>query len=119
MPSPDDELLEQALDFEVSPSFLQFIEAHGAGDDFDPLSDDAVKLQAAYIKQVGVNPFQVLKSIVANPMIKPSERIQAAKTLLEYGARKIPSNIEISGPKGGALTIELTSAADLKALVRG
>ncbi len=114
----DQDLINEALDIEVSPQFLQYLEANGGGD-MDPLSDEAVKLQSQYVKHVGSNPFDVLKSLVANPLVKPSERIAAAKTLLEYSARKIPSNIEISGPKGGALVIDLVSAEQLKSLVRG
>ena len=117
----DKDLIEEAMlvDVEVTPAFLQYLEANGADENLDPLSDDAVKYQAAYVKHVGSHPMDVLKSLVANPLVKPSERIQAAKTLMEYSMRKIPSNIEISGPKGGALTIELLSADQLKSLVRG
>jgi len=114
-----EELQAQVQDLEVSPQFLQFIEANGGGADMDPLSDDAVKIQAQYIRDVGSNPFEVLKAIVANPFVKSGDRINAAKTLLEYSARKIPTNVEISGPKGGPVTVELTSAAALKAMVRG
>ena len=108
-----------ALDVEVTPAFLQYLEANGAEENLDPLSDEAVQYQAAYVKHVGSHPMDILKSIVANPLIKPSDRIAAAKTLMEYSMRKIPTNVELSGPKGSALTIELTSAESLKSLVRG
>ena len=121
MKSPDETLIDEAmmLDVEVSPAFLQYLEACGADEGLDPLSDEAVKYTAMYVKHVGSHPMDVLKSLVANPLVKPSERIQAAKTLMEYSMRKIPTNLEVSGPKGSALVIELTSADALKSLVRG
>ena len=115
----DDELLDgikQADD--IPQAFIDFIEANHPAE-FDPLSDDAVKMQAQYIAKVGVHPFEILKTIVANPLVKSSDRINAAKTLLEYGMRKAPSAIEITGAKGAPLQVELANAADLRALVRG
>ena len=95
----------------VDPLFLQYMEAN-AGLDLDPLSDDAIRIQAQYVTNVGTHPMDVLKALVANPFVKPSERVSAAKILLEYGARKVPSTLELDTSKNLPLKItpEMISA---------
>jgi hypothetical protein len=84
------------FDLMTDPQFIAFIEASG-GLDLDPLSDEGVRLQAQYIKQVGDHPLDVLKVLSKNPFVKPSDRIAAAKALLEYGARKVPAEFKMDG----------------------
>jgi hypothetical protein len=102
---------EEQMDISVDPLFLQYMEAN-AGLDLDPLSDDAIRFQAQYVTKVGTHPMDVLKAIVANPFVKPSERVAAAKILLEYGARKVPSTLELDTSKNLPLKItpEMISA---------
>lgn len=108
---PPEDLADQ-LDLTTDPLFLQFVEAHGGGD-LDPLSPEAVALQARYVREVGDHPLDVLKTLVRNPFVKPAERISAAKALLEYGARKVPASVEVGGPQGAPLSgLRLSALSD-------
>ena len=107
-PGPEDEV----HDLSTSPAFLQFLEASG-GLDIDPLSDDGLRLQAAYVKRVGDHPLDVLKTLARNPWVKPGDRISAAKALLEYGARKVPAQFELTGKDGAALRLDASLLAKL------
>jgi hypothetical protein len=91
--------------------FLTFLEANGC-DGLDPLSDEGLRVQANYIKLVGDHPLDILKTLAKNPFVKPSDRISAAKALLEYGARKVPAQFEFSG-SGAVLSVD---ASQLSAL---
>lgn len=88
--SPAEDLPDLATD----PQFLKFLEA-GGNVGLDPLSDDGLRAQAAYVAQVGDHPLDTLKSLSANVFVRPSNRIAAAKALLEYGARKVPATLEL------------------------
>lgn len=92
--------------------FLAFVEAQGGGD-LDPLSDEALRLQSQYVAEVGDHPLDVLKTLSANIFVKPSERIAAAKALLEYGARKIPAQLQLSGVDGGAIKLDASALSKL------
>jgi hypothetical protein len=92
--------------------FLAFVEAQGGGD-LDPLSDEALRLQAQYVAEVGDHPLDVLKTLSANIFVKPSERIAAAKALLEYGARKVPAQLQLSGIDGGAIKLDASALSKL------
>lgn len=100
------------VDLSTDPQFLRFLEAQG-GEGIDPLSDEALRIQAEYVKQVGDHPLDTLKSLSANIWVKPSDRISAAKALLEYGARKIPASLELSGKGGGPLTLSASALSKL------
>lgn len=94
----------EEVDLSTDPQFLRFLEAQG-GEGIDPLSDEALRIQAEYVKQVGDHPLDTLKSLSANIWVKPSDRISAAKALLEYGARKIPASLELTGKDGQPLQL--------------
>ncbi len=99
-----EELGVEATNEGYDEKFLQFMEAN-AGLDMDLLSDEALKLQANFMAR-GTHPFDVLKRIVANPFCAPRDRISASKTLLEYSARKIPAQLEVTGKNGAAVKID-------------
>lgn len=101
------------VDLTADPMFLSFLEANG-GLGVDPLSDEGLRIQAAYVAQVGDHPLDVLKTLSKNPFVKPSDRISAAKALLEYGARKVPAQFELNA-KGAALTIDASALSGLSA----
>lgn len=110
---------EDIPSLETEALFLSFVEAQGAKH-VDPLSNEALELQAKYISQVGDHPLDVLKTLARNPFVKPSDRINAAKVLLEYGTRKPGTDINLSAPTA-TLSVDMTmfsglSAKDLKAL---
>lgn len=105
--------LDAELELSTVPAFLQYVEAHGHKE-ADPLSDEALRLQAQYIAEVGDHPLDVLKTLVRNPFVKPSDRITAAKTLLEYGARKVPAQLDVSA-KNVAISIDPAQFAALSA----
>ena len=90
---------------EAEDLFMKFVEANGYKD-IDPLSDEALRLQSRYGQTIGKNPFDILKSLSANPFVPPSSRIAAAKALLEYTARKVPAQLELTGRDGGAVKID-------------
>lgn len=104
-PPPADDMLDD-------PKFLQYVVANG-GLGLDPLSDEALRLQAKYVASVGDHPLDVLKSFVRNPFLEPKERISAAKVLLEYGARKIPAQLELTGKDGAALVVDSSALGRL------
>ena len=110
---------EDIPSLETEALFLSFVEAQGAKH-VDPLSNEALELQAKYISQVGDHPLDVLKTLARNPFVKPSDRINAAKVLLEYGSRKPGTDINLTAPTA-SLNVDMTmfsglSAKDLKAL---
>lgn len=107
-PGPED------VDLSTDPQFLRFLEAQG-GEGIDPLSDEALRIQAEYVKLIGDHPLDTLKSLSSNPWVKPSDRISAAKALLEYGARKVPATLELSGKDGGPIALDPASFSKLSA----
>ena len=100
------------VDLSTDPQFLRFLEANG-GEGIDPLSDEALRIQAEYVKLVGDHPLDTLKSLSSNVWVKPSDRISAAKALLEYGARKIPATLELSGKGGGPISLDPAALSKL------
>ena len=97
----------------TDPQFLKFLEA-GGNVGLDPLSDDGLRAQAAYIALVGDHPLDTLKSLSKNVFVRPSARIAAAKALLEYGARKVPAQLELSAKDLG-LKLDVSQLAGLSA----
>jgi len=99
---------------DLAEDFVAWLEADGHKQPFvDPLSAQGLELQARYIQQVGADPLTVLKRISINPFCKPSDRVTAAKTLLEYSRRKIPSQFEVSGKDGQAIKLDRTMLSAL------
>jgi hypothetical protein len=89
-------------------NMLQYIEAKYAegGDlllkELSPLSNEGLELQAKFL-HAGTHPFQVMYRLMLNPFVKPGTRIQAARVLLDFGARKPPSSTELTGKDGAPL----------------
>lgn len=104
---------EDIPSLETEALFLSFVEAQGAKH-VDPLSNEALELQAKYISQVGDHPLDVLKTLARNPFVKPSDRINAAKVLLEYGSRKPGTDINLSAPTA-SLNVDMTMFSGLSA----
>lgn len=111
-PSPESQDAD-VVDLMADPQFLAFLEANGC-EGLDPLSDEGLRVQANYVKLVGDHPLDILKTLAKNPFVKPSDRINAAKTLLEYGARKIPAQFELTS-KNTALVIDPSQFSALSA----
>lgn len=99
---------------DASLSYLEFLEANN-GKGVDPLSTEGLALQARYLTALRDNchPLDVLRKIALNPFAAPKDRISASKALLEYGAVKAPSRVEVTGLSGAALKID---ASQLSAL---
>lgn len=95
-------------------AYLSYIEASGGGN-FSPLSQEGLEIQAAYLQKMGANqhPFDVLRRISVNPFAAPKDRIAAAKTLLEYMTRKIPSGVEVAGPNGAQIQLSPNALKNL------
>lgn len=108
----DEPALEAQLDLSTDRQFLDYLAAN-AGGDLDPLSDEGLQLQARYVAEVGDHPLDVLKTLVKNPWVRPSDRISAAKALLEYGARKVPAQFELTGKDGAALRLDASALSKL------
>lgn len=94
--------------------FMSFIEAKGyEGEYVDPTSPLGMRLQSEYISTVGEEPLAILKSIAENLFCKPSDRVNAAKIMLEYSRRKIPAQFELSGPEGAAIKLDRSQLSAL------
>lgn len=101
------------LEPEGQSTYLQFIEAIGDSKNIEPLSDGELKMQARFISSGSLHPFDILQRISINPFCKPSDRINAAKTLLEYAARKVPSKLEVTGKDGAPLALDSSQLSKL------
>ena len=82
------------------PTFFEFVSSQG-GLGLDPLSDEALRLQATFVQKVGTHPLDVLRQVMSSPFHKGAERVAAAKALLEYSARKPPSKTELEAKLTG------------------
>lgn len=99
------------LSAEEQVSFLQYIEGQGYKD-VDPLSKEGLDIQAMYVKNLSQHPVDVLTRIMNNVFCTPGERMAAAKTLMEYSMRKIPTNVDVTTDTG-ALKIDATALVGL------
>ena len=100
--------------------FYSYIEGLGRKD-LDPLSPEALEIQAKYVRELPQHPMDIIRRIMVNPFCSPNERISAAKTLMEYSMRKVPSAVDVSAKVNGPIQIdaaqlEALSAEDLDAL---
>ena len=103
---PDDASPEDTL------NFLSYVEGLGRKT-LDPLSKEALDIQAQYTLALPQHPMDVLRRIMVNPFCSPNERISAAKTVMEYSMRKVPSNVELTGKDGGAIKLDAIALAKL------
>jgi hypothetical protein len=55
----------------------------------------------------------VLRRIMVNPFCSPNERISAAKTVMEYSMRKVPSNVEFTGKNGAPIKLDTSALSKL------
>jgi hypothetical protein len=55
----------------------------------------------------------VLRRIMVNPFCSPNERISAAKTVMEYSMRKVPSNVELTGKNGAPIKLDTSALSKL------
>lgn len=99
---------------DTSVSYIQFLEAQN-GKGIDPLSQEGQALQARYLiaLQDNSHPLDVLRKISLNPFASPRDRIAASKALLEYGAVKAPSRVEVTGISGGPLKLDAKQLSSL------
>lgn len=92
-------------------NFLAYMEGLGRKD-VDPLSKEGMDLQAQYIRSLPQHPLDILRRISTNVFCTPSERISAAKTLLEYSLRKVPSTVDLN-TKSEAIRIDASALSAL------
>jgi hypothetical protein len=91
---------------EQEMSFLKFIDGTGQKADFvDPLSDDGLRLQALYIQNFSQHPMDVMRRIMENVFSDPKDRLNAAKSLMEYSMRKPTANMEVK-VAGALVTVD-------------
>ena len=99
-------------DDDLDPTFLDFLEAQGAGKMLDPLSDEGLKLQAQYIASLSSHPLDILRRISQNIFASPRDRIAAAKVLLEYSLRKPTQELQVNA-EGLGLKIDASALSGL------
>ena len=71
-------------------------------DDLDP--------EAAWVRAKGWTPLEFLVHCYRNPWVRHSDRITAAKAVLEYVHRPKTKRLEVSGPGGGPAAVVDASA---------
>jgi hypothetical protein len=105
-PSPEEPELQDDL------TFLSYIEGLGRKS-IDPLSAEGLEIQAKYVQALPQHPMDVLRRIMTNPFCSPNERISAAKTVMEYSMRKVPSNVELTGKNGAPIKLDTSALSKL------
>jgi hypothetical protein len=105
-PSPEEPELQDDL------TFLSYIEGLGRKS-IDPLSAEGLEIQAKYVQALPQHPMDVLRRIMINPFCSPNERISAAKTVMEYSMRKVPSNVELTGKNGAPIKLDTSALSKL------
>ncbi len=104
--TPEDPELQDNL------NFFAYVEGLGRKS-FDPLSAEGLEIQARYVHELPQHPMDVLRRIMVNPFCSPNERISAAKIVMEYSMRKVPSNVELTGKNGAAIKLDTSALAKL------
>lgn len=93
-------------------SFLTYVEGLGHKT-LDPLSKEALDLQAKYVASLPQHPLDILRRLSTNVFCTPSERINAVKALMAYTMRAVPTNLELTGKDGSALKIDASALSVL------
>lgn len=93
-------------------SFLTYVEGLGHKT-LDPLSKEALDLQAKYVASLPQHPLDILRRLSTNVFCTPSERINAVKALMAYTMRAVPTNLELTGKDGSALKIDASALSAL------
>lgn len=75
--------------------FIDFLATKGRKT-IDPLSQEGLEMQALFVREMPKHPMDVLARIMTNMYCTPSERMTAAKTLMEYSMRKVPSTLDVN-----------------------
>lgn len=66
-----------------------------------------------WVRSTGKTPIEFLTAVYRHPLVVMRDRLTAAKTVVEYTSRKMPSALELTGLNGGPLKV---SSAMLSAL---
>ena len=100
---------------EDDKSWLQFLEGKGFGlEGLDPLSDEALRLQALYVQEFSQHPLDILRRIMQNPYADVKDRMKAADTILAYSLRKPAQQLAINA-KGAGVVIDPSKLSGLSA----
>ena len=108
--SPTDPHSDRATVDELN--FLSYVEGLGYKQ-IDPLSKEAVTIQARYLEVFPQHPMDVLRRIMENPFCSPGERISAAKTVMAYTMKAVPTGYELSGKDGAAIKLDTNALSAL------
>jgi hypothetical protein len=81
----------------------QFDEVFNMGD--GPTSIPDIVDDPDWVRSTGKTPLEFLTAVYRHPLIRINDRIGAAKTVMEYTHRKMPSSVEMSGKNGEALRV--------------
>lgn len=95
-------------------SFLSYVEGLGHKV-LDPLSKEALDLQARYVTVMPQHPLDILRRLSTNVFCTPSERINAVKALMAYTMRAVPTNLELSGKDGAPIKLDASALTALTA----
>ena len=98
-------------DLQDSLNFLAYMEGSGRKH-MNPLSQEGLDIQAQYVRDLPQHPMDVLQRLMVNPFCSPNERINAAKTLMQYSMRAVPSNIDVTSG-GQAIKLDASALAKL------
>lgn len=94
-------------DFEIpGTTYREFVDKNG-GDAIEPLSAEALKLQAKYVAHCGdtKHPLDILRGIAGHPATMPKDKIAACKAIMEYTMVKVPAKIEVEGSDSGPVKL--------------
>ena len=58
-----------------------------------------------WVRSSGKTPLEFLTAVYRHPLVQMRDRISAAKTVVEYTHKKMPSAVELSGTNGGSIKV--------------
>jgi hypothetical protein len=59
----------------------------------------------SWVRSSGKTPLEFLTAVYRHPLVRLPDRISAAKSVMEYTHRKMPSSIEMTGKDGSPLRV--------------
>lgn len=75
-----------------------------------------------FITSTGPTPLEFLAEVYRSPLHDPKDRINAAKAILEYTHRKLPTkaetNVNLSGPKLNPAMLQGLTDSELETLIK-
>lgn len=96
----------------VSPETLALVEdLNGIGQGTTAIPD--MLNDADWVRSSGKTPLEFLTAVYRHPLVRMTERIAAAKTVVEYTHKKIPSALEMTGKNGGIIKVTASMVAGL------